>query len=126
MTPDDPNDDKPAHTHATPEAQARCYACSHPEKLTITDEDRLLAQQLVADGNWYSTSNRYHMIKRVVVPPFDEVVTFKDGVPDWLQKVFRWEYERGQFSWRRMAEGEERTLTVGQFKAFKQAGGQAA
>lgn len=112
------------HTHASPEAAARCYGCSHPELLEMSEEDILLAQQLVA-GGWVSTSNRYRTVKLVVIPPLNEVVEFKAGVSDWLREKLREEYLRMAPTWRRMAPGVERVLTVAQFHAFKRAGGQA-
>jgi hypothetical protein len=112
--------------HKDADARARCWSCSHPEKLEPTEADRALAAELVAAG-WRSTSNKYYSIKLVKVPAIDEVLVFTDAAPDWLRKELREEYARwSERFWHRTGGGAERTLTSTQFRAFKQAGGRVA
>lgn len=97
----------------------------------VTDDDVELGERLVAEGGWYSISNRYHRVAR-----------FKTGQPATGRDLVRpelWhtpagrkliELWDGQWARARLRLGgpdiEERTLTPGQYAAFRKAGGQPA
>lgn len=91
-----------------------------------TEADWQMVRDLIAAG-WRSTSNAYHTVKLVKVPAFEEAIHFADGTPEWLRKEVRDNYTRlSERHWPRSGEGEERTLTPAQFRAFKMAGGRTA
>lgn len=117
--------------HKDDEAKARCWGCSHPEKLVWSVEDEALAQRLIAEG-WLSTSNRYCHIARACLPPAEVALTLATGLPEWLAEEMRREYKK----WTRRGlrvhgdrEGsgiESMTLTPAQYRAFRHLGGQSA
>ena len=99
-----------------------------PEECEVTEEDRELADRLIAAG-WKSISNRYCTVELVDVPMlFANVATFHDGTPEWLKAAVVDLYQRACSTnlWHRAGNGTVMTLTISEFKAFKQAGGQSA
>lgn len=120
----------PAHHHRDEAARARCWACGHPEMLMVTPEDEAVAQKLIDEG-YFSTSNKSATVARVDVPTFDEIVTFTDGTPEWLQKELRDLYTArvSNGHWCRVvpdSQVEHLQLTRPQFLAFKRLGGRTS
>lgn len=98
--------------------------------LTPSPEDVVLAKQLVAEG-WQSTSHKHRMIARLraEVPAFENGVTFSPEVPEWFREQVRKAYSWVGHRYIRMAPDEAkeiRQLTVAEFRAFRNAGGETA
>lgn len=109
------------HRHRDAEAMGRCWGCSHPEMLEVTEADRERARQLIAEG-YKSTSTKYRRVSRLTLPPFDQLVTVSPDAPVWLRERLRDAYTY-QANYGHREHGEHLTLTVGEFRAFKQLGG---
>lgn len=94
----------------------------------ITEEDRELAKQLVAEG-WRSTSNRYHMIARLP-PGMALLEALEKHAPELYRQVMEDVLHRCEVQFLRVysnrVEGCHRELTLSQYKAFRQAGGESA
>jgi len=124
-----PGQPHPPGYHKTELAKQRCFACSAPEKLVPSEEDLTLVRALIAQG-YLSTSNKYRHVCKLNAPPFDQLFHFEgDDVPGWLRDELRDWYERSRGHWTRMhgaRHGDQRTLTVAQYAAFRQLGGRSA
>lgn len=93
-----------------------------------TEEDLALARDLIAQG-YLSTSNKFRTVSRLRAP-----LTGKDIVRPELHDTLagRTLIERWDRAWSRAVlrshdpDVEHRELTIGQFRAFKQLGGESA
>lgn len=100
----------------------------YEDGVVVTDEDRARAADLIQQG-WKQVSARHRTLARSTLPPLDAMVSFLPACPAWLREaladtVVRESREHGL---RLGREGTESVvLTAGEFKAFKQAGGQTA
>lgn len=117
----------PPNFHKDEEARQRCYGCSHPEMLESSPEDIERAKALIADG-YRSTSNKYQMVARALVPRAEQAITFAADVPEWLRKATLDFYERWtEWGMRGNYERiEHLELPLGVFRAFKKLGGRMA
>lgn len=96
--------------------------------IELTDEDLVLARELIEQG-YLSTSNKYRQVSRlrtpltgkdIVRPELHDTLAGRTLIERWDRALSR-DVLRGHDP-----EVEHRELTIGQFRAFKQLGGQTA
>lgn len=110
----------PPGYHKDEDAKERCWGCSHPELLEVSDADWVEAQRLIDEG-WQQTSRKYRGVARVVLPPFEEAVKIAEGVPAWVLAEMKRSYEylkSSMLSRQDLPEVVHLTLPIGVFSAF--------
>ena len=114
--------------HRNAAAKARCYGCSHPELIAISDKDEETARALIEDG-WRQISAKGRIVAHLSLPPLHEMVEFTSECPAWLREHIRESTHSHltRFALRKdYPEVETKTLTPSEFRAFKKLGGQNA
>lgn len=104
--------------HKSEPARARCWGCSHPELLEWTEAELVEAQRLHAEG-WIPTSNRYHGVSRVDLPPFQRAVRLSHALPAWAARALRDAYSELQSEAGARSRGEHQTIAPGVYRALK-------
>lgn len=118
-----PRQGHPPGYHKSEEARARCWGCSHPEKLEVTKADEAEALELYRAG-FRPVSNKSCMVARANLPSFDNAVNTLE-MPRWFADRLRYMYENA-IDLARVSDNpeiEKRVLKLGVYRAIKRLGG---